>query len=98
MIAAARDTGQAARSSVAMRVQRPGAYADPYLAGVGIGVSAHHSGLPQGLVSRPVEGAALTHEINLTTKRGRLYSPPVKAFVDLALKPRSLARAAVPVA
>ncbi len=67
-------------------------------AGVGIGVSAHHHGLPQGLVSRPVEGAALTHEINLTTKRGRLYSPPVKAFVDLALKPRSRAQAAVPVA
>jgi hypothetical protein len=31
---------------------------------------------------------ALVREINLTTKRGRLYSPPVKAFVDLALKPR----------
>ena len=47
-----------------------------------------HLDLPQGLLSRPVEGAALAHEINLTTKRGRLYSPPVKAFVDLALKPR----------
>jgi hypothetical protein len=47
-----------------------------------------HTDLPPDLVTRPVEGAALTHEINLTTKRGRLYSPPVKAFVDLALKPR----------
>jgi DNA-binding transcriptional LysR family regulator len=57
-------------------------------AGVGVGVTAHHVDLPQGLVGRPVEGAAVAHEINLTTKRGRLYSPPVKAFVDLALKPR----------
>ena len=60
-------------------------------AGVGIGVAALHSDLPAGLVSRPVEGAALAHDINLTTKRGRLYSPPVKAFVDLALKPRPTA-------
>lgn len=57
-------------------------------AGVGVGVAAHHAELPQGLLSRPVAGAALAREINLTTKRGRLYSPPVKAFVDLALKPR----------
>jgi LysR family transcriptional regulator, hydrogen peroxide-inducible genes activator len=57
-------------------------------AGVGIGVAAQHVDLPPGLVTRPVAGAALAHEINLTTKRGRLYSPPVKAFVDLALKPR----------
>ena len=57
-------------------------------AGVGIGVAARHADLPQGLVTRPVEGGALVHEINLATKRGRLYSPPVKAFVDLALKPR----------
>jgi DNA-binding transcriptional LysR family regulator len=57
-------------------------------AGVGIGVAARHLDLPAGLVSRPVAGAALSHEINLTTKRGRLYSPPVKAFVELALKPR----------
>lgn len=57
-------------------------------AGVGIGVAAFHGVLPAGLVTRPVEGAKLPHDINLTTKRGRLYSPPVKAFVDLALKPR----------
>jgi DNA-binding transcriptional LysR family regulator len=57
-------------------------------AGVGIGVAARHVDLPSGLVTQPVAGAALAHEINLTTKRGRLYSPPVKAFVDLALKPR----------
>jgi DNA-binding transcriptional LysR family regulator len=64
-------------------------------AGVGVGVAAHHGELPPGLVIRAVEGAALTHEINLTTKRGRLYSSPVKAFVDLALKPRPRAQAAV---
>ena len=58
-------------------------------AGLGVGVSALHRDLPAGLVARPIEGAALDHEINLTTKRGRLYSPPVKAFVDLALKPRA---------
>ena len=55
---------------------------------MGVGLAAHYSDLPRGLVTRPVEGMALIHEINLTTKRGRLYSPPVKAFVDLALKPR----------
>lgn len=63
--------------------------------GVWAGVAAHHADLPAGLVTRPVEGAALIHEINLTTKRGRLYSPPVKAFVDLALKPRPRAQSAV---
>ncbi|HEX6013526.1 MAG TPA: LysR family transcriptional regulator substrate-binding protein, partial [Geminicoccaceae bacterium] len=57
-------------------------------AGVGVGVCASHPKLPPGLVGRPVAGTALTREINLTTKRGRLYSPPVKAFVDIALKPR----------
>ncbi len=57
-------------------------------AGVGVGVCASYPKLPPGLVGRPVAGAALAREINLTTKRGRLYSPPVKAFVDIALKPR----------
>lgn len=57
-------------------------------AGAGIGVAARHYDLPEGLVMLPVEGAALVHQINLTTKRGRLYSPAVKAFVDLALRPR----------
>ena len=63
-------------------------------AGVGIGVAAHARAICRRAWSRrPVEGAALAHEINLTTKRGRLYSPPVKAFVDLALKPRAKASA-----
>ena len=64
-------------------------------AGVGIGVAALHRDLPAELVAVPVEGAALAHDINLTTKRGRLYSPPVKAFVDLALKPRPKPQPAV---
>ena len=63
-------------------------------AGVGVGVAALHRDLPAGLVTRPVDGAAMIHEINLTTKRGRLYSPPVKAFVDLALRPRRRPQAA----
>ncbi len=57
-------------------------------AGVGIGVGALQGPLPPGLVARPVTGAVDSHDINLTTKRGRLYSPPVKAFIDLALRPR----------
>ena len=61
---------------------------DLVLAGVGIGVAALHHDLPADLVTRPVAGATLAQDINLTTKRGRLYSPPVKAFVELALKPR----------
>lgn len=55
---------------------------------VGIAVCAFHGEPPPGMVVRPIDGPDLGHEINLTTKRGRLYSPPVKAFVDLALRPR----------
>jgi DNA-binding transcriptional LysR family regulator len=57
-------------------------------AGVGIAVATPYGHLPAGLVARPVTGAVESHDINLTTKRGRLYSPPVKAFIDLALRPR----------
>ncbi len=57
-------------------------------AGVGVGVCASCPQLPPGLVGRPVAGAGLSREISLTTKRGRLYSPPVKAFIDIALQPR----------
>jgi DNA-binding transcriptional LysR family regulator len=64
-------------------------------AGVGIGLVAMPQHLPPGLVARPVEGAANSQQIQLTTKRGRLYSPPVKAFVDLALRPRSRPQVAV---
>ncbi len=56
-------------------------------AGVGLGLSPHGSSLPAGLVSRPVDQPAVSRTLSLATKRGRLYSPPVKAFVDLALRP-----------
>jgi DNA-binding transcriptional LysR family regulator len=56
-------------------------------AGVGLGLSPHGSSLPAGLVSRPVDQPAVSRTLSLATKRGRLYSPPVKAFVDLALQP-----------
>ena len=56
-------------------------------AGVGLGLSPHATRLPAGLVSRPVEQPAVSRTLSLATKRGRLYSPPVKAFVDLALQP-----------
>ena len=64
-------------------------------AGVGIGVAALHRDLPPGLVSRPVEGAALPTRSTSPPSAGRLYSPPVKAFVDLALKPRPRPQPAV---
>ena len=50
--------------------------------------------LRAGLVSRPVAGTAVAQEVSLATKRGRLYSPPVRAFVELALCPRRQASAA----
>ena len=88
--AAERSFHEAGPSALRRRQSRPGpsGFCELVSAGVGIGVAALHGDLPAGLVTRPVEGAALAHDINLTTKRGRLYSPPVKAFVDLALKPR----------
>ena len=55
-------------------------------AGVGVGLGAGTGPLPEGLVGRPVEAPAVGHPVSLATKRGRLYSPPVKAFVDLALQ------------
>jgi DNA-binding transcriptional LysR family regulator len=61
-------------------------------AGAGVGVTAHHADLPHALIGRPVEGTAVAQDVHLITKRGRLYSPPVKAFVDLALKPRPRSR------
>jgi DNA-binding transcriptional LysR family regulator len=57
-------------------------------AGLGIGVGPRGPVVRKGLVSRPVEAPATAQEVSLATKRGRLYSPPVRAFVELALKPR----------
>ena len=55
-------------------------------AGVGVGLGAGTAPLPEGLVGRPVEAPLVERTVSLATKRGRLYSPPVKAFVDLALQ------------
>lgn len=57
-------------------------------AGLGIGIASRHQELANGLVARPLLDLRLEPEITLTTKRGRLYSPPVRAFVELALMPR----------
>lgn len=56
-------------------------------AGIGLGLSPHASHLPVGLTSRPLDQPPVSRSLSLATKRGRLYSPPVKAFVDLALQP-----------
>jgi LysR family transcriptional regulator, hydrogen peroxide-inducible genes activator len=60
---------------------------DLVAAGVGVGLTAYGGGLPPGLVGVPVEAPPLRRVVSLATKRGRLYSPPVKAFVDLVLQP-----------
>jgi DNA-binding transcriptional LysR family regulator len=60
---------------------------DLVAAGIGLGLSPHGINLPAGLVSRPLGQPAVSRTLSLATKRGRLYSPPVKAFVDLALQP-----------
>ena len=52
-----------------------------------MGLSPGAGRLPEGLVGRPVEAPPVERPVSLATKRGRLYSPPVKAFVDLALQP-----------
>jgi hypothetical protein len=41
-----------------------------------------------GLVGRPLLEPPLETSVMLATKRGRLYSPPVRAFVEIALAPR----------
>lgn len=56
-------------------------------AGVGVALSPHSGTLPPGLAAVGIEGPPLRRPVSLATKRGRLYSPPVKAFVDLALRP-----------
>jgi LysR family transcriptional regulator, hydrogen peroxide-inducible genes activator len=73
---------------------------DLVAAGVGVGLTPYGGGLPPGLVGVPVEAPPLRRVVSLATKRGRLYSPPVKAFVDLALQPahRQAAGAAAPAA
>jgi DNA-binding transcriptional LysR family regulator len=55
--------------------------------GLGVGLVSDGHRLPDDLVGWPLDAVQAVREINLATKRGRLYSPPVKAFVDLALRP-----------
>jgi LysR family hydrogen peroxide-inducible transcriptional activator len=57
-------------------------------AGLGVGIGPRGPVLRTGLVSRPVAAPAAAQEVSLATKRGRLYSPPVRAFVELALRPQ----------
>lgn len=56
-------------------------------AGLGLGIGPRGPALRTGLVSRPVAAPVDSQEVSLATKRGRLYSPPVRAFVELALRP-----------
>ncbi|HMR34122.1 MAG TPA: LysR family transcriptional regulator [Geminicoccus sp.] len=56
-------------------------------AGLGIGVVSSWLTPGHGLVLRPLAECAAAFGMMLATKRGRLYSPPVKAFVEIALTP-----------
>jgi LysR family transcriptional regulator, hydrogen peroxide-inducible genes activator len=55
-------------------------------AGLGVAVTGLRFGAPPGLVGRAVAELPGSRDAHLATKRGRLYSPPVKAFLDLVLK------------
>jgi DNA-binding transcriptional LysR family regulator len=56
-------------------------------AGLGVGVVSSWLTPEHGLVLRPLADCAAVFGMMLATKRGRLYSPPVRAFVELALTP-----------
>jgi DNA-binding transcriptional LysR family regulator len=62
-------------------------------AGLGVGVVSSWQMPGHGLTLRPLADCEAVTGMMLATKRGRLYSPPVKAFVELALTP-SRARSA----
>ena len=55
-------------------------------AGLGVAVTGLRFGAPPGLVGRAMAELPGSRDVYLATKRGRLYSPPVKAFLDLVLK------------
>ncbi len=57
-------------------------------AGLGVAITGAGFVTPDSLVTRPIAELPSDQRADLATKRGRLYSPPVKAFVDLALRPR----------
>jgi LysR family hydrogen peroxide-inducible transcriptional activator len=62
-------------------------------AGLGVGLRGSGHATPDGIVSRSLAAAPVSLEVRLATRRGRLYSAPVKAFVDMALRPRRYAPA-----
>jgi DNA-binding transcriptional LysR family regulator len=64
---------------------------DTVRSGIGIGLLSRHQALGHGLVGRPLQMPPPMGCLALATKRGRLYSPPVRAFVELTLAPRRLA-------
>ncbi|MFO1070847.1 MAG: LysR family transcriptional regulator [Geminicoccaceae bacterium] len=66
-------------------------FLDTVRSGLGIGLLSRHQPLGHGLVGRPLEMPPAMGSLALATKRGRLYSPPIRAFVELALAPRRLA-------
>jgi DNA-binding transcriptional LysR family regulator len=63
-------------------------------AGMGVGLLSRHQALGPGLIGRPLAADARVPDLTLATKRGRLYSPPVRAFVEIALMPARKAAAA----
>ncbi|HET6468237.1 MAG TPA: LysR family transcriptional regulator [Geminicoccaceae bacterium] len=63
-------------------------------AGLGIGLVAADLEPGPGLCRRPLVDFGAARPVLLATKRGRLYSPPVKSFVELALTPTRSAAAA----
>jgi DNA-binding transcriptional LysR family regulator len=55
-------------------------------ASAGVAVTGLRFGVPADLVGRAVAELPGTRDVYLATKRGRLYSPPAKAFRDLVLR------------
>jgi DNA-binding transcriptional LysR family regulator len=67
----------------------------PFLAsGMALGLRGAAFGAPPGTVARPLTDGPRSVPIQLVTRRGRLYSPPVRAFVELVLRPRRAAASA----
>jgi DNA-binding transcriptional LysR family regulator len=83
---ALRERGESARPQVV--VDKVSWLFDVVRAGLGIGVVSGHQVPGPGLVGRPLLEPPLETSVMLATKRGRLYSPPVRAFVEIALAPR----------
>jgi DNA-binding transcriptional LysR family regulator len=80
------EAGTPVRPRVA--VARPLYLLEAVRSGIGIGLISRHQPVGEGLVGRALTCTMPGLEVALTTKRGRLYSPPVRAFVELALAPR----------